>query len=166
MKKVMLTGHRPGKKLNDVEALAGMKSILERLSVDDDIIVITGGADGADRLWARSAMRLKIPYHLYVPNGYSAHYKLGEWFTNMLWAADEIVWTQAGPFEIKYNFVRNTQMVEAADVHVVCSYKSPELLVKTTKSGGTRHCANEILKRSITPIWLNSLTGEIDDNAS
>ena len=159
--KAMVTGHRPGYKLNEREALSGMEELLLRLwhETEDEVTVITGGADGVDRLWARTAMRLQTPFHLYVPRGYYKNYKLNGWPDRLIEAAEEVHWTQPEGvgFQPKFNHERNIQMVDAADIHVVCSYMAPELLIKKDKKGGTRHCANEILKRKLDPIWINSL---------
>lgn len=159
----MITGHRPGSKLNEAEALEGMLTYLEREKrKDKDLIVISGGADGVDRLWARAGYKLELPIHVYVPYGYWKHYKCGGWAQNLLWTADEIVWTQpfGEKFNTKYNHQRNEQMVDAADIHVVCSLVSPEDLMQT-KRGGTRHCVGVMLERGINPVWISSLTGEI-----
>ncbi len=80
----------------------------------------------------------------------------------MATAAEKIVWTQpeGTKFNPKFNHVRNTQMIDAADKHVVCSLVSPEELM-VTKRGGTRHATGVILERGIEPVWINSLTGDV-----
>lgn len=157
-----LTGHRPGKKLDPIQPRYSMIELLGELRVrDSGIRVISGGADGADRLWAKAAWVLGIPYDIFVPKGYGEHYKLGDWFWTMLDLAANVRWTQEkGAFNTKLNFVRNQQMADAMDRGVVCSYKEPSQLLAEDKRGGTRDGAKRFLASGKPYWWVNSLTGD------
>lgn len=163
MTSVMCTGHRPGSKLIPEAAERGLSAVLSDLEAPR---VISGGADGVDRLWARVAYKTSVPYDIWVPNGYQEHYRLGEWFDRMCHFSDHIYLTQVqmGEPDRAYsptlNFTRNIQMIEAADDHVICSYVDPVELIKERR-GGTRHAAKEILLRQIPYLWVSSLTGEV-----
>lgn len=158
----MATGHRPGSKLNPEPTFEAMVSLL---SSSKNPEVVSGGADGVDRLWARAAFRLDVPYDVWVPNGYQKNYQLGVWFDHMCHHARNVHLTQVQmgqpnlPFSPRLNFVRNVQMVEVAEDHIICSYKHPTELIKDP-NGGTRHCAKEILNRNLSYTWINTLTGD------
>lgn len=175
MIKLMATGHRD---------LSGMD--LDRLNVVLDnllirskekfgnVSVISGGADGADRIWARAAHRNEIPYEIYVPRGYAENYDLGPWFQKMLDLSAGIVYTQdrAGMspttgFHWKQNFMRNEQMVVDADYHVVISEHNP-LNLLTQRRGGTSACVKYIYNRGVGGVfWCHGndeVTGERDDD--
>lgn len=72
--RIALTGHRPGPRLDDAHTVVGMSVIMERYP---KATIITGGADGADRLWWNVAVQHKMHREAYIPYGYGKHYKLG-----------------------------------------------------------------------------------------
>lgn len=162
---IMLTGHRPGAKLNEPNALKGMLEVLDYFKKGHKkLTVISGGADGADRLWARAAFKNRLPYHLYLPSKYYEHYGLSgqEWAMSILWYADSVKWIGGmhEEFEVAKNFQRNDAMIDAADAWVVCSKVEPEKLA-THKRGGTAHAVRSMVKRDLPMIWIDSLSGEV-----
>jgi len=137
-------------------------ALMRVITANRPCVVVSGGADGADRLWARAAYKTKTPYEIWVPAGYYEHYNLSkEWTTPMLWAAEHVehIGGMGAEFDVVNNFVRNVAMIETADAYVVCSHKHPIELVKQ-KRGGTAHCTRELIKRRLPIIWINSETGE------
>ena len=80
--RIMLTGHRPGPKMNEKVVVPALMRVI---TANRPCVVVSGGADGADRLWARAAYKTKTPYEIWVPAGYYEHYNLSkEWTTPML----------------------------------------------------------------------------------
>lgn len=163
--RIMITGHRPGAKLVEDKVLPSMVEILETLKAESTVTVISGGADGVDRLWARAAHQTGVPYELWLPASYYDHYKLSnkDWTSNIQWNAERIehVGGMGAEFSIANNFVRNTAMIDTANMYVVCGYKHPRDLVKL-KSGGTVHATKELMKRKLPVIWIDSKTGETE----
>lgn len=166
MVRVALTGHRPGVRLNEQAAADGMVNIIHRLLEQDSVTVLTGGSAGADRLWWDSAWLTATPHEVYVPRGYKEHYKLGDWFDDMLRSAADIHWTQfeGKPYDWRLNFSRNTDMVNGSTMGVVCTDVHPTDLIGEAK-GGTRHAATLMWGRNrregYDVLWLNSLSGEV-----
>lgn len=159
--RIMLTGHRPGAKMNEA---AVVPALMDVIRVNRPCTVISGGADGADRYWARAAYKLKVPYEVWVPGGYYEHYGLtGSWTAELLWNATHVnhIGGMGCEFDVRNNFVRNVEMIETADKHVVCSHKHPTELIKQ-KRGGTAHAAREIMKRNLPIIWVNSTDGNVE----
>jgi hypothetical protein len=162
----MLTGHRPGERLNEIESLRGMVSLLTSVrGQHEGLQVVSGGALGADYLWACAAHSLNIPFEVFVPYGYEQHYGLGHEFFQMLDAAQKVhrVGSPTASFHWKLNFQRNEVMVNEADLHVICSDVHPKELVKE-KRGGTRHAAELILNNG-PYFWINSLKGSWEFNS-
>lgn len=178
-KKVHVTGHRPDKIKDQGVVLAAMILILQVIILanpDYDIVVVTGGADGADRLWARAARHLGLRLNIVVPRGYFDYYhKNEEWVKNMMAYAKE---SGGGTYytqdfltdyekELKknakhYNFVRNSQLIRLSDMSVVVSQKAPAKLAND-KFGGTADCVRQMrdIYDTETVTWINALDGSI-----
>jgi hypothetical protein len=167
--KWMLTGPRPTPgRLDQYKFYAGCKLFLKAVSSEgnENDLVISGGADGADRIWARAANDLHIPFAIYLPHGYYEHYfsykqydpvaqksqlVLPEWCSAILDAAKFVRWTQdpGEPFNWRLNFARNRQMIENADAHVVASWVHPAELVPKSVRGGTAACVRDMARVGI-----------------
>ena len=139
--RIMLTGHRPGAKMNES---AVVPALMDVIRANHPCTVISGGADGADRYWARAAYKLKVPYEVWVPGGYYEHYSLtGSWTAELLWNAEHVnhIGGMGCEFDVRNNFIRNVEMIETADKHVVCSHKHPTELIKQKRGGTARSVA-------------------------
>lgn len=156
MNKIMATGHRPGKRIDKVQTLEAMQKFLIDIG---NCHVISGGADGVDRLWAKAAYLTGIPFDIYVPVGYQKNYNLGPWFDSMLDMANEVHFVGTGKFVPRLNLVRNQRMVDEADICVICTDVHPEDLIKERR-GGTAHCARLIYKSKKPIIWIDTINGE------
>lgn len=144
---VMVTGHR--ELLHPDVVAERFNQLLVRLGPAS---AISGGAQGADAVFAAQALEVGVPLRLFLPN---------RWYRSRYPAAvsDEVVDAAAEVVEVvdrpevddwsacwdaqrwwRDNFARNTAMVSAADVVVVCSSRHPNVLVTEAK-GGTAHAA-------------------------
>lgn len=157
--KVMCTGHRANA-FTEIE-LTHLESLLDRfftslkgMHPDETISIIAGGADGADRAFARGAVRNELEFDLFLPHeGYGANYfGTSRWFTNMCNAARSIRYSSTvAKFHYSMNFVRNIDMIKAADLHVVITSRSISQLL-TARRGGTSHAVKEMKKAGIEQI--------------
>lgn len=168
IRRFALTGHRPGRRLDPDAASKGMQRIVDRVTKEDgeEIRILAGGADGADKLWWLTAVTNNADYEIYVPRGYKDNYNLGNWFDSMLDGAEEIHWTQKAdkPYGWKMNFLRNADMINGSTDGIICTDIHPSDLLKEAK-GGTKHGSTLMWGRNrrngYRVLWLNSLTGEV-----
>lgn len=112
--------------------------------------VISGGAEGFDHCLAMAALRLGIPFHLYIPEpGYGDYYwrrnsvtgqdRLAV-FYKMVEQAEALFYSCSHPLpKGKQNFIRNQHLVEAAD----------KFLVYDSSSSGTRHCVSLLTENGV-----------------
>lgn len=157
--KVMCTGHRANA-FTEIE-LTNLESLIDRffgslvdMHPGEVIKVISGGADGADRAFARGAVRNNLEFDLFLPHeGYGANYfGTSRWFANMCRAARNVRYSStADKFHWSMNFVRNIDMIKAADLHVVITSKSIKDLL-TARRGGTSHAVKEMKKAGVEQI--------------
>lgn len=154
--KVMVTGHRANA-FTDSD-LANLEGLLDRffntlkpMHPEEMVIAISGGADGADRAYARAAVRNHVPFDLYLPHeGYGPNYfGTSSWFRNMVNAARTVRYSStAAEFHWSMNFKRNIDMIETADLHVVITNQAIENLLKARR-GGTSHAVKEMKARGV-----------------
>ena len=123
----------------------------------DELIVMSGMAEGFDHLLAVTALKLNIPLWCAVPNrGYGQHY----WRKNSLTCRDqyaEFCRLIDAAYRVTYvcsdlyvngqhsNFVRNSWMVEQAH----------EFVVWDPSSRGTAHCVAEISRAGLPSLVLS-----------
>jgi hypothetical protein len=153
---VMVTGHRVLPRPDTVPAQ--LERVLAKL---DPSMAVSGGAAGADLMFAEAALRVGVPLHLVLPNrSYRWRYP-GVVSDEILAGAAEVTYVVDRP-EIddwrerrqawdkgkwwRDNFVRNRAMVTASDTTVVVSDHHPHWLLGHMRSGtaGTvRHVLRE-----------------------
>lgn len=120
----------------------------------NNVVVISGGAEGWDHHLAGVAHALEIPFVLCIPNkGYPNYYWIqhsrtgtdrGDQFFKMASYASFVEYTAEDVYGVNgiyiggkhTNFVRNERMVE------LCT----ELVVYKPSSSGTKHCLDQIKK--------------------
>jgi len=136
------------------------------------LTVISGGnlgtkwkPSGADRMWAKAAANLHIPYEIWVPKGYGEHYyshsgDMMKRFNNMCKGASKVVYAPpTEPFHWQNNFVRNEMMVGTGTDFFSCSSIEPRLLLKKS-NGGTADAVKEMAKNGISSVhWIRSTDG-------
>lgn len=168
VRKIVLTGHR----VVSPKCQLAMENLL-RTNYSPDDLVISGGnlgkknqPSGADRMWARAAYEVGIPYAIYVPLGYGPHYytnpMMARRFNNMLALAAFVKYVpDTVPFHWSHNFKRNEAMVEDGTDFVVCSDIEPIFLLQE-KNGGTAHCTKQIRKSNkVSSVgWISAQTGQ------
>jgi len=171
----MVTGHRVV--ANDHAVLLKLSWIIRKLEEQghDEIIGISGGAEGADSLWARACFNEHRPFDLYVPNRYYfKHYRADDHEVEFLTskarniitvvtrpAVSRSTWEprmKARPGNDPWwvdNFERNRAMIKAASVHIAVSDRHPMEYVRDPSiRGGTAGCIRD-LHRSVQEIlWL------------
>lgn len=132
---------------------------------DNTLEVISGGAEGADKLLVEAAKNTNTPYTLYLPNNYylkkypksvtseqvaeakGVHYSVTR-EANVDWLdawTKEKWWTD--------NFIRNKEMMAASQNYVVVSPTKPGELAKQRK-GGTAHAAKLLVAMSAKVVWV------------
>lgn len=168
----MLTGTRS---LSDRDgALAAMIKVIIKLKEEHPgLVVISGGAEDADQVWAAAAIETDTPFVLHLPNwAYALNYGQDESIDNLMasplclgveysverptdvdWKAE---WGRCAWW--KDNFVRNRKMIEAAKLHVICGPHRPETIFTTpTIKGGTAACVREMKRLGVErAIYINS----------
>ena len=118
----------------------------------DELLLISGMAEGWDEAIAKVGLRNNIPYHVYIPNiTYGAYY----WgqksltgkhrvnaFDHLVENATEVTYVCGNVYVegVHSNFIRNDAMVDAAD----------SALVYKPTSSGTAHCVR-LLKAKKVP---------------
>lgn len=142
---IMATGHRGI--INEDWLIKSLTDLLAKAkefyaSQGQTMCVLSGGAAGADRNWARAAVHAGVDFHLVLPANYGEQYhKNSPWFWKMCDAAVSIT-TVGDPsikFDWKNNFRRNEVMVGMANRYVVISHDTPHTLASQFK-GGTVQC--------------------------
>jgi hypothetical protein len=133
----------------------------------DELILISGLAEGFDEAIAKVGMREGIPYIAAVPNpGYGQYYwgnhsLLGtnrmDTFNELLSCAQEIVYVCKGIYEngLHANFVRNQWMVNRANY----------ALVYSAGSSGTRDCVGRLKSKHVPYIefpFTSRLQGKLE----
>lgn len=149
---VMVTGHRNVE--HPVLVAERLDHVIARLNPN---VAISGGAAGADRLWAEAALRNKIPLRLVLPNRwYVSHYPgtvdeatiaMAE-VTYAVERPDVADWARLWDSERWWrdNHVRNAVMVATSTTTVVVSPRPPRTLLGEQR-GGTAACVREVLRR-------------------
>lgn len=169
---VMLTGTRS---LPEEEfTIEAMVKVIDGLKkTHPSLILISGGAEGADQCWAEAAIITQTPFVLHLPNwAYALNYKQDERIAELVsspycfgveysverpevedwktrWGAES--WW-------KDNFVRNRKMIEAAKVHVICGPHRPETIFTTPNiKGGTAACVRDMKRLGVErAVYINS----------
>jgi hypothetical protein len=146
----MVTGHRDVRHRGLV--LERCRQVLERLAPER---AVTGGAAGADSLFARAALDVGVPVVVFLPNRWYRSRYPGSVSDEVLAAAADVVvvvdrpvtadWAQRWHSERWWvdNFARNAAMVDASDVAVVVSSRHPRDLAGASK-GGTAACVRDL----------------------
>lgn len=162
----MVTGHR---EIEHADLVADrLCAVLTKLAANVDageLVAVSGGAQGADTLFATAAVRAGVPYDLMLPN---------RWYRSWYPAAvsDEIVagarhvtfvverpdvadWRQQWKAQRWFvdNFVRNAAMIDRSGTHVVVSPRHPAALASEDR-GGTAHAVREMARRSLRVVWV------------
>lgn len=176
MIRIMVTGHTQ---------ISNEGLLMERLTLimqdyinrfgKERIIAVSGGALGADRLWALTAYKLDVPFEIYVPSGYEDVFIALERynpkpeegrqkdlarFSRMLELASGVFDEFGNPredgrYQRTANFKRNATMVRVSQYCVAVSKEDPRIVITHTKSGGTFHAIREWKKAGNTRInWV------------
>lgn len=156
---LMATGHRRIQFPDQVRTALGWL-----LASFEAVTAISGGAEGADTLFAQATIELDVPLRLYLPNRYYRQYYPGSVNDEIVAAAEKVLYTTHRPEMTDWrtpwdndnwsydNFTRNKAMVTAADEAVVVSpYLPNELLAR--KKGGTVHCVKALKARGHNEVW-------------
>lgn len=156
---VMVTGPR---NLPDVAAVTeALTYVFTKLSnTTPQLVVLSGGALGADTAAVHAAQNAGLPYVVEFPHkNYPTHYNLGEHAQALVENAVEVRYTvTGGPFHWRHNHARNDSMLTHANHHVVVYPHHPDTVTDTTK-GGTAACIRS-MRRLLPPghpyIWINA----------
>ena len=157
----MVTGHR---QIHHRGLVAQrMTTVLERYR-PDGVVVISGGAEGADTLWAQAGVDAAVPVTLMLPNRhYRSRYPKA--ISDQLVTACKVSYVVERPNVSDWNarwdterwfvdnFARNTAMIDAADIAIVVSNKHPRELLDDAK-GGTAQSVKTLAKRGARVLWL------------
>jgi hypothetical protein len=151
--KVMVTGHRDV--THRALVAARLTSTLTKL---EPAAAISGGAEGADTLFAQVALSLGVPLHLMIPNRWYLHRYPNAVDPAIIEQAAEASyvverpdvddWRQRWDRERWWvdNHARNGAMVQASELTVVVSPRAPRVLLGEHR-GGTASCVREVLRR-------------------
>lgn len=156
--RIMVTGHTviSNEALLEERLTLIMNDYINRWGINN-IIAVSGGALGADRLWARVAHKLGVPFEIYVPTGYENIFiGLRRWnaksdamrqrdldrFKRMLEAASAVYDEYGRPREQDIyhrgsNFIRNGTMVRVSQHCVAVSKEDPRTVVTHRQPSGT-----------------------------
>lgn len=162
--RIMVTGHRT---VNEPVVVKTLEFLLKGYAENIDTTVISGGAQGADRLWALAAHHLDVPFEVYVPRGYGENYFKGERlarFNRMLDLSSAVHYTQheGVAFHYSMNFKRNVDMVKTSTHFIIVAKVHPLKLIKEQR-GGTRHAVLAMIEAGVDDaIWVNSQTGAFE----
>lgn len=140
------------------------------------IVAVSGGALGADKLWARAAYKMDVPYEVYVPTGYEHVFialtryndkpqdervKDQANFKRMLELASAVYDENGNPrpengrYARGANFVRNTTMVRKSQHYIAFCDTDPRQVIRTNRNGGTYHCIREMKRLGVTSVrWI------------
>lgn len=150
--KAMVTGHRP-QSFTPEEANFAERNLGRALDWLQDrglTEAISGMALGADTWWADHALHRGVPLAAYIPFEQQAsrwnESQRAHWEELRAAASRELVVSRTPG--VAALFARNTAMLRAADVAVVC------LKLSSTR-GGTKHCYEQILKQEMPHILLD-----------
>lgn len=138
---VMVTGHRV---VSHPDAAGSeLERVLVKLGASR---AISGGAAGADRLFAETALRVGVPVHLMLPNRYYRARYPGSVDDDLIgrcrctFVVDrpdvddwQLRWRKEKWWED--NFTRNRAMIDLSDVTIVVSDLSPRRLLGEARSG-------------------------------
>lgn len=164
---VTLTGHRENKLRGAGKEIRNtLQFIFQGLKNQYGTHAILGGAAGADTHAAAAALRVTMPYYLYLPAGYEDNYfKPG---TSARKSFDAMYGLRAGerrigelPFNWRNNFVRNEAMV--ADTlkseypfFIAVSLEDPRTVITNNAKGGTNHGIRTMYKMGVKELmWIN-----------
>jgi hypothetical protein len=163
--KIMVTGHRS---LNHADVVAASLGVV--LNRHLGAVAISGGAGGADSVWATVAVEAGAEVEIYLPNQfYLQRYPnsidqatlraatcvhtvverpdVGDWRTR--WDAER--WWRD-------NHARNAAMVAASDLAVVVSARHPRVLAGEPK-GGTAQCVKLLARGGSKVVWVPDAVG-------
>ena len=150
---VMVTGHRHVTHTDLVTRR--LAAVTAKLGTT---VAISGGAEGADTLYARVAIDAGVALHLLLPN---RHYrsKYPEAVSDDVVASasrvefvvdrpDAVDWDRRWSAERWWvdNLVRNAAMIDRSDITIVVSSHHPATLAAEAK-GGTAACVKELKRR-------------------
>ena len=158
---VGVTGHRD---VNHPQVVSErLAAVLERLAPRR---ALCGGAQGADSLFASAALAAAVPLEVVLPNRWYLHRYPDAVPAELLDAAALVRFAVERPEVADWarrwsderwfvdNFVRNTVLVDAADLLVVVSSQRP-LEVAARRRGGTAHCVRTWAQRRGTRVlWV------------
>lgn len=133
---------------------------------------VFGGAAGADMDYAASALKVDMPYELYLPAGYEDNYfspgtDLRRRFDAMYNRASNIVRIGNLPFNWKNNFARNEAMIKATlnsefPFFFAVSDEDPRTVITHNKRGGTNHAIRTMHRLGVKQIyWIDPATPSI-----
>jgi hypothetical protein len=168
----MVTGHR---QVPDRAAvLARLMYIIEVLSRRWTVTGISGGAAGADSLWALACHNMQRPFKLYLPNRYYFdHYRSEGEFLNeeASWLLDHcdgdvhysVDRPERNDWEAfmrregwKDNFVRNRDMIADAQRHIAVATQHPATYVANRNiRGGTASCIRDLWAGGHEILWID-----------
>lgn len=148
--RVMVTGHR---ELAQPALVADrIRTVFERLGATE---AVSGGAAGADRVFAEVAVEMGVPLHLMLPNRWYRDKYPNVVSNEVLAAAAQVTYVvdrpEAADWRSRWtaerwwqdNFARNVAMVGASEAAVVVSPRHPLALLEE-RSGGTAHCVKAL----------------------
>ena len=134
-------------------------------SKDNTLEVISGGAEGADKLLVEAAQNTNTPYSLYLPNNYYLQKYPRSVTPQQVAEASEVHYSVTREANIEWldawtkekwwtdNFKRNKEMMAVSQNYVVVSPMKPSELTKQRK-GGTAHAVKILLAMSAKVIWV------------
>lgn len=149
---LMVTGHRALRHPTLVRAR--LVEVLERL---EPSAVISGGAQGADAVFADAALQVGVPLWLYLPNRHYRSQYPAAVPDRVLASAERVVvvvdrpdvadWAERWRSERWWrdNFARNAAMVAASADAAVVSPTRPQVLA-TDPRGGTAACLRDLAR--------------------
>lgn len=173
---VMVTGHR---ELDHHEAIGRLLDhVLTKTGASR---ALSGGAAGADRLFAEAALRVGVPLQIVLPNIWYRSYYPGVVSDELMEGAVEVTYAVDRPFvedwrrrwhEGKWwldNFVRNWVLIERSDLTVVVSDTSPRQLLRQSH-GGTAGTVRDVVRvrgEGHKVVWVSPpVSPEIEPNGS
>lgn len=157
---VMVTGPRAIAHPEDVS-----RGLAEAYRLAGATLAVTGGAEGADTLAARAAVREGLSFDVYLPNrAYRFKYERAipqalldhahdvRYVVEREVGADWERWWGAEKWWLD-NFTRNSAMVEAACDAIVVLAGHPRELLAPEASGGAAHATKALFKAGFAEVW-------------